>query len=138
MSDQLKEINEAVAVIDRILPLLNEAKGKLKSARNWGFVDMMGGGLFTNLIKHAKINSAASSMNQVSYLLGELKRELGDIDFPSNYQMNTGGFATFADFFFDGIFADAYMQGKIFDSIDTVNNLESRLRDLRSRLVGMR
>lgn len=140
MADQLKEINDALRIIDRILPILNEAKGKLKSARNWGFVDMFGsgGGLLSGLIKHSKINSAANNMNEVSYLLNDLKRELGDIQFPSDYKMNVGGFATFADFFFDGVFADVYMQSKIFDSIDTVNDLERRLIDLRGRLSGMR
>lgn len=135
MAGQLKEINDALIIIDRILPLLSESKGKLKSARNWGFFDVLGGGLLTDIVKHSKINSASRSMNEVSRLLGELKRELGDINFPSDYKMNVGGFSTFADFFFDGIFADAYMQGKIFDSIDTVNDLENRLYQLRGSLV---
>lgn len=48
-----------------------------------------------------------------------------------------GGFATFADFFFDGIFADGYMTSKIFSSLEEVRRLKSRLVELRAQLVRM-
>lgn len=48
--------------------------------------------------------------------------------------MNVGGFLTFADFFFDGIFADAYMASKIMSSLDEVQKLKNKLYALKSRL----
>lgn len=50
------------------------------------------------------------------------------------YFMHVGGFATFADFLFDGILADAYMSSKIFSSLEQVRMLRKRLYDLRDFL----
>ena len=120
-----KEIDDVLRIVDEILPLLDDAKSSFKSARNWGIVDMLGGGLITDLIKHSKINNAANSMSRINYLLGDLQRELKDVRIPSNYAVNTGTFATFADFVFDGILADVYMQSKIMSSLNEVETLEN-------------
>ena len=48
--------------------------------------------------------------------------------------MNTGTFATFADFVFDGVLADVYMQSKIMTSIEQIKELRRRLEILREKL----
>lgn len=133
-----REIDDCLRIIDRILPLLDDAERSFSSARNWGFLDMLGGGLIVDLIKHSKINNAASSMNEINYLLRDLERELKDVKFPTDYSMNTMGFATFADFLFDGILADVYMQSKIMNSLDQVRELHHRLDYLRETMIRMR
>ncbi|HOL13376.1 MAG TPA: hypothetical protein PLQ98_05815 [Bacillota bacterium] len=40
----MKEINEARRAGNEVLRLLDEVERNLKSARNWGFYDMIGGG----------------------------------------------------------------------------------------------
>ena len=67
-----KEINDALYIVDQILPLLVEAKAHFKSARNWGFFDILGGGFITDLIKHSKLGNAANIMNRINYLLMDL------------------------------------------------------------------
>ena len=129
-----KEINDALVIVDQILPLLDDAKQHFKSARNWGFLDILGGGTIVDLIKHSKLSKAASSMNQINYLLRDLQRELKDIRIPTDYSMNTATFATFADFLFDGALADIYMQSKIMSSLSQVEELERRLWELKNRL----
>lgn len=133
-----KEIDDVLRIVDEILPLLDDAKSSFKSARNWGIVDMLGGGLITDLIKHSKINNAANSMSRINYLLGDLQRELKDVRIPSNYAVNTGTFATFADFVFDGILADVYMQSKIMSSLNEVETLENRILILREQMLKLR
>ena len=93
-----REIDDCLRIMNQIFPLLDEAETQFSSARNWGFLDMLGGGLLTDLIKHSKINNAASCMNEINSLLRDLERELKDVKFPTDYSMNTMGFATFADF----------------------------------------
>lgn len=62
MTDNLKEIQDAKVIINRLLQLINEAEAKFKSARNWGVADILGGGLIVNIVKHSKIDSANNVM----------------------------------------------------------------------------
>ena len=126
---------EAVAIVDRLLPLVNEAERKLKSARNWGVLDLLGGGVIIDAVKHYKLGSARNIMDEVSALLQRLQQVLGSMEIPVDYRMRIGGFATFADFFFDGFLADAYMTSKIFSSLDQVRRLKARLQELRTYLA---
>jgi hypothetical protein len=137
MSTELKEINDARDIVRQLLPLVEQAEKKFTSARNWGIVDLLGGGLITDLIKHSQLGSASNTMNQISDLLGDLQRELQDIDIPTDYRMQMGGFATFADFVFDGTLADAWMESKIVSSLDQVRQLRQRLTVLQDRLDTM-
>lgn len=135
---QNKEIDEVLAIVSRIMPLLSDAENQFRSARNWGFLDILGGGTLVDIIKHVKLGKAADNMNQINYLLHDLQRELKDVQFPTDYSMNTATFATFADFLFDGILADVYMQSKIMSSLEQVQELRHRLEFLREKLLQMR
>ncbi len=131
-------VNQALNLTDQLIGELEQAERQLSSARNWGFVDILGGGIITDLIKHSKLNNAKASMDRVNYLLQELKRVLGGISMPGDYSMNVGGIATFADFFFDSALVDAYMTAKIMSSLNEVRNLKNRCYELRSRLSNLR
>ena len=49
-----KEKREAIEAGRRALNSLQAAKENLNSAKNWGLVDMFGGGFFTTMLKHSK------------------------------------------------------------------------------------
>ena len=131
-------VNQALNLTDQLIGELEQAERHLSSARNWGFLDVLGGGFIVDLIKHSKLNNAKVSMDRVSYLLQELKRVLGGISMPGDYSMNVGGIATFADFFFDSGIVDVYMTAKIMSSLNEVRNLKNRCYELRSRLSNLR
>ena len=131
-------LEQALALIRQILPLVEVAEKKFKSARNWGFLDMFGGGTLVDLIKHYKLNTAADIMNQISFLLQQLQAELRQVVIPVYFRMNTMTFATFADFLFDGILADTYMQSKIMKSLDQVRELKNRLILLEKNLSALK
>ena len=76
-------------------------------------------------------------MNRINYLLHDLQRELHEVVVPTDFSMNTASFSTFADFVFDGILADVYMQSKIMTSLEQVRELRSRLLILRDRLAEL-
>lgn len=133
---QQSQINEAVSIIDRLIPLVNDAERNLSSARNWGFLDVLGGGFIVDLIKHSKLNNASNSMEQVNYLMQNLQRILGSIN-TNDYSMNVGNFVSLADFLFDGAIADIYMTSKIMSSLDEVRKLKNKLFELRNRLTNM-
>lgn len=137
MTNNLKEINDVQIIINQILPLIDEAENKFRSARNWGFFDILGGGFITDLIKHSKLGAASDIMNRINYLLQDLQRELKEVVIPTDFSMNTASFSTFADFVFDGILADVYMQSKIMTSMEQIRELRSRLLILRDKLTEL-
>ncbi len=131
-----KEINEAINAGERALVSLRSAQGELNSAGGWGIVDLLGGGLFTDLIKHSKMDNASRDMEQAKIDLQNFQRELRDVDVQLNLNLNISGFLTFADFFFDGIIADYLVQSKIDDAKhqvkDAIQRVENILMELRS------
>ena len=137
MANEL-QINQAINLTNQLISTLDDAERQLSSARNWGFIDVLGGGLITDLIKHTKLSNAQSSMDRVNYLLQELKRVLGGISMPGDYSMNVNGFLTFADFFFDSGIVDVYVTAKIMNSLSEVRRLRDRCYELRSRLSSIR
>lgn len=127
-------LEQALYTVEELLGELNNAESNLKSARNWGIFDMVGGGLITDLIKHSKIGHAKDSMNRVNYLMDKLRSEINEIK-TADYTMNVGTFATVADFLFDGVLVDVYMFSKIMQSLDEVRNLRNRIYSLRDELL---
>ena len=49
------------------------ASEQLDSARNWGIVDLLGGGFFTDLIKHSKMGRAEEYLSQARYYLQQFQ-----------------------------------------------------------------
>jgi hypothetical protein len=132
----LSNVSGAKNTIRQILPLVDEAERKFKSARNWGFLDIFGGGLIVDLFKHGKLNSANNTMNEISYHLQILQNQLDSLTIPTDYRMKFG-FSSFGDFLFDGAIFDIYMQSKIMSSLDQVRKLKNKLIQLHDMLDRM-
>ena len=132
-----KEIREAIQAGERALTSLGNAKEQLDSARNWGIFDMMGGGFFTSLVKHSKLDNASSYMEMAKADLQRFKKELRDIPDYEELKVDIGSFLSFADFFFDGLVVDYMVQSRINDTRDKVQmairKVEEMLTELRRR-----
>lgn len=130
-----KEINEAIEAGQRALMSLRQAENKLSSARNWGLVDLFGGGFLTDMMKYSKINDASRYVEQAKWDLQKFQRELKDVNLPTEVKIEIGGFLSFADFFFDGVVADYLVQSKIANArqqiADAIRIVENTLRNLR-------
>ena len=134
MKNDRKEIMEAIQAGEQALQSLYKAKDKLKSASGWGMFDMFGGGFFSDMMKHSKMNDASRCMEDAKRHLKKFQKELKDVNLSLNLKMDVGGFLSFADFFFDGFVADYLVQSKIAnareqvdDAIYMVNNMLSAL-----------
>lgn len=125
---------DALNTIDQLIPLVEDAERQCKSARNASVLDVFGGGTFVDLFKHYKLRKAGGAMESVNSLLQRLNFELQNISVPGDYRMKIPGFATFADFLFDGIFVDAYMAGKIMSSLEQIRNLKQKLYTVKEQL----
>lgn len=133
-----KEIAEAVAAADRTLASLDEARGYLSKASDWGIWDMLGGGMFGTFMKHSRMEDAKHAMETARTQMRSLKRELLDVELPGDFKLDVGDFLTFADYFFDGIIADWMVQSRIKDASQQVENAQMRIRRIKSQLYEMK
>ena len=151
----IKEVKEAIHAGSRAGSALEDMKRNLDKAKGWGMWDILGGGLISDLAKHSAIDEANTIAHNSQHLLRAFEKELSDVNEFTDIKVNLSSFASFADFFFDGIFADWFVQSKINDSLDNVvrtidkidsitsnlkqnkSDLESQLRNLENKAVNI-
>jgi hypothetical protein len=132
--DTEKEKREAVDAGYRALQSLRSAQVELNSAKNWGMVDLLGGGLISGLVKHSKMDNAQRYMEQAKYDLSNFSRELNDVNMACNLNIDVGDFLSFADFFFDGFVADWLVQDRINEARRQVENAIRRVQEIIRQL----
>ncbi len=132
--DYEKERREAIAAGNRALDSLREAYRKLDSARGWGIYDIIGGGLFSSLIKHSKMDAAQACLQAAKSDLQRFETELQDLNQFEDINLDTRDFLGFADLLFDGLLADVMMQSRINEARRKIDTAISRVEDILSRL----
>ena len=125
--DKNNEIREAYGAGKRLLEEVVSAKEELEGAKKWGTFDIIGGDAMSSIAKQSKIRKANIKFERVSQLISEFNKELGDIKLNSLEFSNV----TFAlDVFFDNIFTDISVQRRINESIDEIENLENKIKEI--------
>jgi hypothetical protein len=93
-------------------------------------------------IKHSKIDDARSQASIAQSRIRRFRHELADVNVRCQAAVQIGGFARFADYFFDGLIADWYVQSKIGRSKESVSRAQRQVRSalgkLRRALDGVR
>jgi hypothetical protein len=130
----LHELREAIEAGRAAEAQLAEVVRQLGSAGNWGTWDMIGGGLISTAIKHSKIDDARAAAHRAQMSIERFRAELGDVDRRFDVTIDIGGFATFADYFFDGLIVDWMVQSKIRTAKDSA---EHALRSVSSTLATL-
>ncbi|SFQ00289.1 hypothetical protein [Caldicoprobacter faecalis] len=125
--EALEAANAAMAGLERVLSCLNSASG-------WGTWDIIGGGILSTAIKHSYIDDAKATVSQVQYQLRRLERELMDVGSFQHLNIDIGSFATFADFFFDGLIADWVVQSRISESRESAMRVLRQVENVKQRL----
>lgn len=141
MEAYVKKIREVVSAAWSVLYSMDTVINSLKDAKSWGTVDIIGSGAISTMVKHSHINKAEKDLYKVKDSMRELERQIRYMqDFPMNIEyvdINIGKFATFVDYFFDGLFADLYVQSKIEDFLkkllDNYDKVEMLIRNLKRR-----
>ncbi|OUN83692.1 hypothetical protein B5G06_06960 [Flavonifractor sp. An52] len=136
VTHQQKEVQEALSAGENAKRLLGQVQDDLDSARSWGTWDMLGGGLIATMAKYDRLDSAQSSIRAAQRALSDFRTELADVSQLQVPSIQIGEFATFADYFFDGIFSDWYVQSSIKKAQEGVSEvhmkLTAALRDLEA------
>ncbi|MBS5316783.1 MAG: hypothetical protein KHY44_10365 [Clostridiales bacterium] len=131
---EIKELKEAITPGNMAINTLNEAIELLDSAGDWGTWDLLGGGLIADMMKHDKIDKAKQAILNAQTYMQRLQVELQDVNMSLDGSIQITGGAVFADFFFDGLIADWYMQSKISQSRDNVVATCGKIRKIVSTL----
>ena len=126
-----KEVQEARYAGLRALDSLRAAQKALESARGWGIFDILGGGTISTLVKHSKLDRAREHIENAQYALKKFRRELADVDLPD---VRIDGLLTFADFIFDGFFADLLVQQRINEARRQIERTCRQVEDILRRL----
>lgn len=139
---QERELEEAIAAGTAALMTLAELMQQLESAKDMATFDMLGGGLLVDLSKHSKLDDAQKTVEQLQVQLQRFNKELSDVTIRSHIQVRIDGMLKFADFFFDGLLADAAVREQIKQShaqtVQTQEDILSILRQLQGELVDVR
>jgi len=127
LSSEHKELREALDAGDRATAALEQVQSELQSAANWGTWDLLGGGLLVTMAKHSRIDAAREHAHTAQRCLRNFQKELADADQRLNVSLDIGGFATFADYFFDGLIADWVVQSKIRNASSACSSVLSQV-----------
>lgn len=130
----IKEVDEAIKAGEDALETVEKTIKALSDAENWGVWDMVGGGLFSTIVKHNHIDTARKYAEETQRQLDKFKREIADINMVTNFEICVGTFETFADYFFDGLIYDWIVQSEIGKSLDSVKNTKNQIDRAISKL----
>lgn len=134
---QEKEIQEAVAAGKKALRTVDEIIKTLDSAEGWSTLDMLGGGLFTDMAKYEDLDKVQELAEKLQKKLHRLKSELADVEIPSDIEVNIDSFMHFADYFFDGLFADLAVREQILLSQKQAEDTRGQIQLVLARMEAL-
>lgn len=138
LESQKKEIREAISAGYSALGTADSVLSELEDADGWNTWDMLGGGgIITHMAKHSHLDEAQEKVEQLQGKLRRFKTELADIDIHADMQVSIDGFLRFADYFFDGLFADWAVGDKISESQSSVQKVKGQISSALSKLERM-
>ncbi len=129
-----KEIEEAIDAADEALYHLKAAKDYLNSAGNWGLFDIFGGDTIAGLVKHSKMGKAEREIQEAKFALQRFDKELRDVNGYSSIHIDD--FLTIADFVFDGLIMDIWVQSKISDAKKQCDGAIAKVQSVRRELAA--
>ena len=125
-----KEKREAIEAGQRALNNLHTARENLNSAKNWGLVDMFGGGFFTTMMKQSRMDQAKRNMDLAKLALRNFSKELNDVNIACNLNLDMGDF-------FDGFAVDWMVQDRINKARNQVEEAIQRVEHALNQLQSM-
>lgn len=135
--NQKKEIHEAISAGTKAKNIAEQVLSELDDAEGWGTWDLLGGGLISDLAKHSSLDDAQEEIEHLQVQLRRFKTELADVTIRAEMQVNIDGFLRFADYFFDGLFADWAVLDKIEESQSEVKNIINQIQAVLDKLASM-
>lgn len=137
LTSETKDLSEAVRAGKQVISSLERVLEALESAKSWGALDMLGGGLISTAVKHNRIDEARDGIHDVQTRMSRFQRELADVRARVELDIDIGEFETFADFFFDGLIFDWVVQSRINASLERTRQVHSLIARTLEELAGL-
>lgn len=135
---QKKEIREAISAGYSAKGTADQILSELDDADNWNTWDILGGGgIITHMAKHGHLDTAQDLVSDLQSKLRRFKTELTDVRIQADLQVNIDGFLRFADYFFDGLFADWAVGDRISQSHSSVAGTKHKITQTIDKLEKM-
>ncbi len=138
MYDRAKEIDEAIAAGHEALAALRDAADLLDSAKRWGVVDVLGGGLLTSVVKHSRLGDANRALAKARAAIRRFTQELADVRELADLNANVSSWNAFFDIACDNVLADLLVQKEISDAADRVDDAIDKVKEAVRRLEAAR
>ena len=135
---QKREIDEALSVGRDVLSRITAIEKSLGSAEGWGTWDLLGGGILTDLSKHSHLDHAQMLVYELQTQLRRYRTELADVTIQAEVQVGVEGFLRFADYFFDGLFADWAVLDSIHSAQRQIASTYSQVEQVQYRLGSIK
>lgn len=132
-----REIREAIQAGKKALKQTEAVLESLDSARGWSTMDLIGGGVWSDLAKYDHLDEAQEQVEQLQVDLRRFKTELADVEINADIQVTVEGFLRFADFFFDNLFTDWEVRDHIDQSIEQVKDTRRQIQRVLDKLERM-
>ena len=132
--DRLKELKEARSAADISIAKIDCGLSQLESASSWGIFDILGGGLFSSLVKRNKIGQANLSLEEISASLKSLNKEFSDVDISLPDAIPDRLSDELFDLVFDNIFTDIRVQGEIKENLVALKELRYAIAEIREKV----
>lgn len=132
--DRLKELKEAKEAASQVIIRIDAGLNQLKSASSWGILDVLGGGLFSSLVKRNKIGEANRNLEEISSSLQALNKELSDVDISLPDAIPDRFSDQVFDLVFDNIFTDIRVQGEIKENLVALKELRHDIAEISDKL----
>lgn len=119
-----REALEAQQAGNRVMDQIAQIEHSLRSASNWGMVDMFSDSFISDMAKYGKMDEAQRELQELKILLDRYARELRDLDLHLNISADLGSGMRMADFFFDNIFTDSM-------ALNRIDNIKRQVSQIR-------
>lgn len=134
LASQGEKLHNAQETVKEALWSIDDLVQSLDSAADWGAIDIIGGGLASTAIKHSCLNEARDKARIVKNSLNKLRKDLSYLKDYANLNIDLGNFVLFADYIWDGLLVDWFVQTKINDAQDRVRDLKYQIWEIDNSL----
>lgn len=136
--NQLKEINEALAIVENAKDMAIEILNELSDAENWGDLDMFTGGKIADMKKYDHIENAEMLVSRLKKELLKLQSEIADVALDTDIDVSISEFSSTADWLFDNIFTAASVLDQIHSSQKSIRNTLEQIKSISNTLITLK
>ncbi len=133
---QLKELREAADIGKAARGLARRLVETMDDALTWSTVDLFGGGMMTDFIKHSRLEEAQKLAQQLEDQLRCFESELADVDIYASLELTVDPFLRILDILFDNFITDWTVQERMEKALAQAKTAEDEVQRLLDHLAA--